>query len=74
MTRPHEETWEAVDGERAKLAACAPEMARMLLAVEWQGYMPHMKSTGSCPSCEGDEPRHAPDCAFDALLRKTGVR
>ena len=25
--------------QRLKLAACAPEMARMLLAVEWQGYI-----------------------------------
>ena len=54
-----------------RLAATAPEMARVLLAVEWDG--------GTCPSCGGTRDRHeddghADDCALDAVLRKAGVR
>lgn len=65
--------------ERAKLAAAAPDMARVLLDVEWQ----HRERSEyrRCPTCDGDEttedePRtgHRPDCALDAALRKAGVR
>ena len=50
---------------RARLATAAPDMARVLLAIEWHH--------GECISCfvmHG----HAPDCALDAALRRAGVR
>lgn len=72
----------ALGPERAKLAAAAPEMARMLFmwarcGHEWE-----------CPSCERDlftkegDPAdfpplrveaHEPDCRLIAMLRKAGV-
>lgn len=63
--------------DRARLASAAPEMARVLLAIEWSG-----GGDGDCPSCRGDRyygtnahpAGHAPDCALDAALRKAGVR
>lgn len=102
MTKPWEETWEALgphvgtaDEEilrstteheptawaRARLAAAAPDMVRVLLEMEW-------KPLGTCPGCGGlgeaipDNPMtgpvaatgHRPDCALDAALRKAGVR
>lgn len=58
------------DEERAaKLASAAPDMARVLLAVEWS------LAPGGCPSCKNLMPyEHKPDCALDAALRKAGVR
>lgn len=47
------------------LIACAPEMARMLLELEWTG------ETG-CLLCGQQE--HVADCALDTVLRKAGVR
>lgn len=66
---------------RARLASAAPEMARVLLAVEW---MPHPETElRFCPSCDGEYPEdfpncldagHRPGCALDAALRKAGAR
>jgi hypothetical protein len=56
--------------ERAKLAAAAPEMARMLVELEWSG----SEQVHQCASCfaykhEG----HADNCRLVAVLRKAGV-
>jgi len=56
----------ANDIARARLASAAPDMARVLLAVEW-------KLRTWCPSCEEYE-EHGPDCSLDAALRKAGCR
>lgn len=66
------------DYESARLASAAPEMARVLLAIEWSG-MEWNRSGGStrCPSCRSQAVtarRHAPNCALDAAIRKAGVR
>lgn len=66
------------DEARCKLAAAAPDMARVLLALEWSG-MAWDSSGGSlrCPSCRSQDvigKRHAPGCALDDALRKAGVR
>ena len=68
-----------------QLASAAPDMARVLLAVEWSGSTP--TATGphpTCPSCAGMQPHpsrdagprggHRKDCALDAALRKAGAR
>lgn len=74
--KPHEETWTVEEvqsvsndvffGEndyaRAKLAACAPEVARMLLEYEW---LPD-GNFASCGSCHGLRPEDA------AFLRGRG--
>lgn len=52
---------------RARLAAAAPELARVLLAVEFDAH------GGFCPSCRGLG-YHKPECTLDAALRKAGVR
>lgn len=43
---------------RARLAAAAPEMARVLLAVEWQGCQDFVGDGGyrCCPTCRGVAP------------------
>jgi hypothetical protein len=66
---------DASNPERAKLAAAAPRMLRMLLESEWvkdgDGQM-------CCWSCEygayGDEqePEHGPSCELDVLLTELG--
>lgn len=66
------------DAGRAKLAAAAPEMARALLAIEWEG---NIQDEAGCPEC-GALVRttmrpgkvHLDDCSIDAALRKAGVR
>jgi hypothetical protein len=62
--------------DRCELAAAAPDMARVLLAIEWGGhcmsYGHHCPSCGAYP-CDGEK-GHKPDCALDAALRKAGVR
>jgi len=68
-------TTHARQEQTAKLIAAAPEMARMLLAREWD-------SEDCCPSCgavrvlSGPFPRaeHAADCAWTALMKKAGLR
>ena len=53
---------------RVKLAAAAPEMARLLLDLEWMGEPGGYR----CPSC-ADYHRHRPNCRLVAVLRKAGV-
>lgn len=63
---------------RVLLAAAAPDMARVLLAIEWAGAVGERFDgfDPACPSCltEKFTGKHAPDCALDAALRKAGVR
>jgi hypothetical protein len=63
-------TWGDDSNDRAKLAAAAPDMARLLIEIEWQGDEVRYR----CPSCGGGTPGHESDCALDAVLRKAGVR
>lgn len=55
----------------AQLAAAAPDMARVLLAIEFRP---------TCPMCggrvyrDGQPPTHEQDCFLDAALRKAGLR
>lgn len=51
----------------AQLAACAPELVRMLLARDELG-------DGRCSFCGKNCEYHDAECAYDALLRKAGVR
>lgn len=63
--------------EQLLLAARAPEMARMLLSVEFVLGESGEGTTGffSCGSCGFEKSLgHSADCALDALLRKVGVR
>lgn len=65
---------DAGSGEaRARLASAAPDMARLLLELEWCDDDGHY-----CPSCGYSRFRtpqtHAPDCRLVAVLRKAGVR
>lgn len=64
--------------ERAKLAAAAPEMARLLLELEWADPRNHWSddganSNGCCVCGEYKKDGHKPDCALVAVLRKAGV-
>lgn len=54
---------------RAKLAAAAPEMARLLLELEYVDG----ETWAFCPSC-GSRDEHASDCKLMAALRKAGVK
>lgn len=63
------------DTARASMIAAAPDMARVLLDIEWEGI------NGHCPSCMGsryipggERAPHRHYCALDASLRKAGVR
>jgi hypothetical protein len=54
---------------RLRLAAAAPEMARLLLELQWSGDEARYR----CPACEATaHPDHAPDCRLVAVLRKAG--
>jgi hypothetical protein len=57
------------------LASAAPDMAHVLLEVEWEG-MVYGDSEPCCPTCLGKKVIgiHEPGCALDAALRKAGVR
>lgn len=70
----------------ARLAAAAPDMARLLLELEWSGYEPDW-GAGKCMSCGAIQPleydaaartkdtsggTHKPDCRLVAVLRKAG--
>lgn len=63
---------------RLKLAAAAPEMARMLDRLEWTANLG--QNTYGCGICSREVSRtakrseHYPDCELLALLRKAGVR
>lgn len=70
--------------DAAKLCAAAPEMARLLLKLEWRGAYQVGIGDGCdscCPDCEMPAPilvhekshLHAPDCELAAVLRKAGV-
>ncbi len=68
----------AHNAARAKLAAAAPEMARMLALLEWCG--PWSAEDGpTCSRCrasryyDGGAGEHRSDCAWVALMRKAGV-
>lgn len=65
----------------ADLVAAAPEMARLLLDLEWQGG--DVAGNAICPSCCADKyppgdwnakPVHRPDCKLDALIERLGLR
>jgi len=79
----------SADADRARLAAAAPEMVRVLLAIEWSGSDEEGSKCASCGEREYAPPAlydeagkylsytpgsHSPDCALDAALRKAGVR
>ena len=67
---------------RAKLAAAAPAMVRLLLELEWAGA--YTTDTGggdgepmqpTCLTCEKERSHgHAPDCTWLAVMRAAGVR
>lgn len=62
---------------RGKLAACAPEMARLLLESEWSGWNEegYDPCGDVCQFCQANmRDGHAPDCALDTVLRKAGIR
>ena len=63
--------------EDARLAAAAPDMARVLLALEWSRPSPLDETVRTCPVCLqhdiGRPHAHAPDCALDTALSKAGV-
>lgn len=59
--------------DRAKLAAAAPEMARLLLEAQWASFG-NYGSCSACPWCASENnPRHEPDCELVAVLKKAGV-
>jgi hypothetical protein len=58
-------------GAEARIAACAPELLREVLRLEWRE---DEDGVGYCAHCAGDAPNHRNDCELDALLRKAGVR
>lgn len=67
---------DGLDRDRAKLAAAAPAMARLLLELEWAGHDPYADDY-ACPSCEWPQGRtkeHHPECAWLAVMRAAGVR
>jgi len=66
---------------RAKLAAAAPAMARLLLSLEWPEPS-HDSQPVVCHFCRREHPdedrpgpeAHAPDCRWLAVMRAAGVR
>jgi hypothetical protein len=63
---------------RAKLAAAAPEMARLLLELQNVSYPAETYNIDGCPVCrgrvdDGQHVHHEPDCRLVAVLRKAGV-
>jgi hypothetical protein len=62
-----QEVTDARNTGRAKLASAAPDMARMLLTIQWG-------VDGFCWSCREDMTRkHKPDCEWVRVMRKAGV-
>lgn len=55
---------EAADAARDRLAAAAPDMARVLIRL----------SKLACPFCRRDPGECSRTCEVDAALRKAGVR
>ncbi len=68
------EAVDAVDARcaaRARLASAAPDMARMLLEIEWASRDVALE----CPKCRvREDSGHGPNCALIAALRKAGLR
>ncbi len=60
-----------LDGERMRLAAQAPAMARLILDIEWSGA--RHGGEPCCPSCDAMVGEHAPDCELATVLRAAGV-
>ncbi len=63
--------------ERAQLVSAAPDMARVLLEMEWRGFpLPRIgnEECATCVGCGDRRPSHKPSCMLDAALRKAGVR
>lgn len=71
------EAWEGPpDIERARLAAQAPAMARLLLKLEWSGLV--FGDSKTCPDCycsrpDGSFGGHAAECELASVLRAAGV-
>lgn len=60
--------------DRAQLASAAPDMGRVLLAIEWSG-CETFTDNECCPTCAATEREgHTAGCALDAALRKAGIR
>lgn len=57
-----------LEGERMRLAAQAPAMARLLLRVHALG-----NTLSGCPICKAITGPHTPNCELDAVLRAAGV-
>lgn len=56
--------------EVERLRSRNAELVEVLRGVEWVERVDGVgRLYGHCPSCQRDEPRHAPDCALDAALR-----
>ena len=90
MSKPWLETWDnefligaKVDQDEAacQIAMAAPDMCRVLLAVEWQGSrLPKQSYRGPawaercCACCENTSGEgHEPLCHIDAALTKCGL-
>jgi hypothetical protein len=64
---------------RAKLAAQAPAMARLLLKLQKVVFAVGWENVGGCAACHdgsgwtGDPVEHTPDCELAAVLRAAGV-
>ena len=78
---------DAHNAARARLAACAPEMARVLLDAEWVrggGVIGEDNVEHECPWCRELAPTHtgagpiggthSSDCLWLSLMKKAGVR
>ena len=65
-----------LDDVRTRIAACAPEALRMLLAFEWCFVDRDMGATYlRCPSCGAIKVTpHERFCALESLFRKAGIR
>lgn len=58
---------------RLQLAAAAPEMARLLLAMHERHSHGRLSEWCPAPGCGVGAGGHEPDCALVAVLRKAGV-
>lgn len=59
---------------RASLAAAAPEMARMLLSLEFPCHNEHGEDTcAHCDATQVEASPHSKDCPWLSLMQKAGV-
>lgn len=60
--------------ERAQLASAAPEMARLLLAIEWSGPEAYVGAGqfATCPSCAGLDPSDVGSLVAPADIAQRG--